>query len=132
MKPPKYPLAPASEADLVHPDEPESRLVVAFMGGHELKGLWDPPGEIRAISVMGGTKLDFREADLLEGVTEIRVLAVMGGVEIVVPSDVSVECQGIGILGGFPSFGRQAPEPDAPVLRIRGLAIMGGVDVKVR
>jgi hypothetical protein len=41
---------------------------------------------------------------------------------------------GAGFMGGFAHSGvGDAPaEPDAPVLRIRGLAVMGGVDVQVR
>lgn len=68
------------------------------------------------------------------GVTEIRCFALWGGVEIVVPLGVAVECDGIGILGGFEHRHETEllTDPDAPVLRIRGIAIMGGVEVTAR
>jgi len=110
----------------------ESSYVIAVMAGAVRKGNWEPPEDLRVLAVMGGSKLDFREADLLEGITEIQVLAIMGGVEIVVPPDVTVDMRGLGVMGGFPNLVHRAPEEDAPVLRIRGLAVMGGVEVKVK
>ena len=112
--------------------ERESETVLALMGGSVRQGAWEPAARVLAISVMGGVKLDFREADLLEGETFVHCFALMGGVEIVVPPDVNVEVQGIGLLGGFPALRWRAADPSAPVLRIRGVALMGGVDVKVK
>jgi hypothetical protein len=81
---------------------------------------------------MGGTELDFREAALPQGVTQVQVLAIMGGVEIIVPPGVNVDSHGIGIMGGFEDAGEQEHDPSAPTLRIAGLAVMGGVDISVR
>ena len=57
-----------------------------------------------------------------------------GGVEIIVPPDLAVETEGTGILGGFEAIDRSPPEPDPerPILRIRGTAVMGGVSVETR
>ena len=87
-----------------------------------------------AVSVLGGCKLDLREAQLGPGVTEVRVLGILGGIDVLVPPDVRVECSGIGILGGFGHHGAadSTQDPDAPVIRVSGLAILGGVSVKVR
>jgi hypothetical protein len=106
--------------------------VVAVLGGSGRKGSWEPPALLRVLAVMGGVELDFREADLLEGTTEVEVVAFMGGVNIVVPPDVDVQANGVGLLGGFASVSSQAPEPDAPRIEIRGWAVMGGVEVKVK
>lgn len=83
---------------------------------------------------MGGVDLDFREARMGPGITEISAFALMGGVEIIVPPDLQVECSGIGIMGGFDCSDevRQSSDPDSPILKINGLAIMGGVDITVR
>lgn len=111
----------------------EREIVVAIMGGATRKGAWSPARRNFAFSVMGGTELDFREATLGPGVTEVQVFALMGGVEIVIPPGVNVESHGIGIMGGFDHRGDVAePDLDAPTLRISGLAIMGGVDIAVR
>jgi hypothetical protein len=46
----------------------------------------------------------------------------------------TVESHGIGILGGFEHVGDEirGHDPDAPVLRVSGVALMGGVDIRVR
>ncbi|HKJ02239.1 MAG TPA: hypothetical protein VJ997_07280, partial [Longimicrobiales bacterium] len=108
-------------------------IVLAVMGGATRKGSWTPARHNFAFSVMGGTELDFREASLAPGVTDVKVFAIMGGVAIVVPPGVNVESRGIGIMGGFDHRADQDdPDIDAPTLRISGLAIMGGVDISVR
>ncbi len=83
---------------------------------------------------MGGVDLDFREARMGPGVIELSVFAIMGGVKIIVPPDLQVESDGIGFMGGFECSEevRAGHDPDAPILKINGLAMMGGVDVKVR
>jgi hypothetical protein len=45
-----------------------------------------------------------------------------------------VESDGFALMGGFEHSGGSpaSPDPSAPLLRISGLAIMGGVDIQVR
>ncbi len=112
----------------------ESAFQVALLGGTRRTGQWTPARVNQTIAVMGGVELDFREALLPRGVTELKVYTIMGGVEVIVPPHLNVESHGIGIMGGFDHAGNsgQLPDPNAPVLRISGVAVMGGVDVKVR
>ena len=111
----------------------QHQVVVAIMGGVERKGSWAPAPNVYVVSCMGGTLLDFRDARLVAGVTNVMVLALMGGVEIIVPPDLRVESNGIGIMGGFEQGGAHPPGPaDGPVVRVSGAAIMGGVEIKVR
>jgi hypothetical protein len=113
-------------------DEDGLDNIVAIMSGAARKGQWEPAGKIRVLAVMGGVELDFREADLLEGTTEISILAIMGGCQIVMPSDVGVEVNGSGFMGGFTHLQHRPPDEDAPLIRIKGLAVMGGVEVKIK
>ena len=108
--------------------------MVGIMGGGGRAGAWIPARRNWVVGVMGGHALDFREAHFGPGVTEVNVLAVMGGVEILVPPDVRVECSGIGIMGGFDvkQSVTSTTDPEAPVIRVTGLAIMGGAGVSVR
>jgi hypothetical protein len=107
--------------------------MVAIMGGTMRKGRWTPARTSLALSIMGGTHLDFREAALGPGVTEVKAFAMMGGVEIVVPPGIHVESHGIGIMGGFDHVTEyEDSDPSAPILRISGLALMGGVEITVR
>lgn len=137
--PPVEPAAPASRpAPARQPADPrdetgdDTGFVFACMGGSIRKGPWEPPEKLYALSLMGGIQLDFRDAALLEGTSEVRVLAVMGGVNIVVPDDVDVEVNGIGLMGGFEHVSHHGPGEDRPLLRIKGLALMGGVTVRVK
>lgn len=123
-----------TELEAITEAQPKSAWAVAVMGGSTRKGQWRVPKKMRALSVMGGVSLDFREAIFAPGVSTLHVSACMGGVEIILPPDIAVEAQGIGIMGAFESVERspRIPDPDLPLLRIKGLAIMGGVEVLVR
>jgi hypothetical protein len=110
-----------------------NQLLVAVMGGVVRRGRWTPAKHTVVLAFWGGADLDFREADLPPGVTEVTVIAVMGGCEIKVPPGLNVETGGIAIMGGFEHSGSShAPSPDEPTLRINGLAVMGGVEIQVR
>ena len=114
-----------------HPDD-ERASVFAIMGGSTRKGSWEPAAHTEAIAIMGGVNLDFREADLLEGTSTVRCFAMMGGISIIVPPDVDVDVDGIGLLGGFDHVDHRSGEPDAPCIKVEGIALMGGVSVRVK
>ncbi|MFQ5678447.1 MAG: DUF1707 domain-containing protein [Gemmatimonadota bacterium] len=122
-------------APVVEPalEVPERGFLMAVMGGAERNGVWTPPRRLVVLAVMGGAGLDLREARLGSSVTELFVVAVMGGAEIIVPPGMRVDVGGTAVMGAF-EHRRQAaePAPDAPLLRVNGLALMGGVEVKVR
>ena len=112
---------------------------LAIMGGCERAGAWTLPADHTAVALMGGIEIDLREATLQSHQTTIRAFAVMGGIDILVPDDIHLEVEGLGIMGGFaeesgewapdPRPVRQAP-PGAPRVRVTGLALMGGVGVR--
>jgi hypothetical protein len=114
-------------------ERPANSTFLAVMSGVERRGVWRPAARNFVIGFMGGVELDFREAELPPGETEVLVLALMGGVEIIVPPGLAVDASGIAIMGGF-EHRSQAPHlpPGAARLRIHGIAFMGGVDVCVR
>ncbi len=108
--------------------------VLAVMGGSSQKGVWTPPRKLNAVAVMGGVELDFREAQLPGGVTEVVAVAVMGGVEIIVPPGLPLTVSGLGIMGGVDHVERDAGvrDPKMPRVHVRALAVMGGVGVEVK
>jgi hypothetical protein len=112
----------------------ERGWVVAALGGVEKSGRWVPARHTYGVAVMGGLVLDFREALLPPGITEVRLCTRMGGAEIIVPPGLSVESDGVAILGGFEHREEvsMSTDPDAPFLRLRGAALLGGVEVSVR
>src|SRR5262249_10858227 len=105
-----------------------------IMSGHDRRGSWLVPRSMTIFTMMGGVNLDFREASLPAGVIDIKIVGMMGGVEIIVPPDLAVDISGVAIMGGFQDLHRAPTEPDLskPLLRIRGVIMMGGVDVSTR
>jgi hypothetical protein len=120
-------VAPLPDAD-VRP----SQTLLAIMAGVVRGGSWKLPRTLNVRAVMGGVQLDFRDARLPRGGVDVHITAVMGGVELIVPPHLPVEIEGNAVLGGFAQIDRAAPDldPDAPRLRVHGLAVMGGVDVR--
>jgi hypothetical protein len=112
----------------------EMQRVTAVFGGVERHGRWTLPRRLEALALMGGIVLDFRDAVLSAGVTEIHVTAVMGGIQIIVPPTLSVDVSGTAIMGGFDHVERvpQVVDPHRPVLRVHGFAFMGGVFIETR
>jgi hypothetical protein len=106
----------------------ESQLYVAIMSGVDRRGVWTVPATGNVIALMGGAELDMRQAQFSAQETVIYANAIMGGVNITVGPDVQVVMQGVGIMGGY--VGPRGIEPTGgPVLRVKGLALMGGVTV---
>jgi hypothetical protein len=111
----------------------DSRTLLAFMGGVERRGRWTPARRNIVIAIMGGAALDFREVALPPGQTEVFIFCLMGGAEIIVPPTLAVDASGIAIMGGFEHSSAPPPaDPDAPVLRINGFCLMGGVEILCR
>ena len=112
----------------------EAERVLTICSGTQRQGTWRVPKKLRVVVVMGGIDLDFREAEFGPGVTEVKVTAVMGGIAIIVPPHLQVECDGDGILGLFEGMHRGAGErdPNAPLLRITGVAVMGALEISTR
>jgi len=112
----------------------DREFVVACLGGTSRRGRWTPARRNYAVALLGGAELDFREAVFAAGVTEVQVLAICGGVEVIVPPGLNVESHGVALLGGFDHSADSDASTDsrAPTLRITGLAAMAGVDVSVR
>ena len=112
----------------------QQQTLVAVMGGVERRGRWQPAQQTYVITLMGGAVLDFRDVRLPPGETEISVYCLMGGIEIIVPPDMNTDIGGFAIMGGFAHRHDPpaSPHPDAPILKINGFAMMGGVDLTVR
>ena len=112
----------------------DHQLIGALMGGAERRGHWLPAKHTIVLATMGGALLDFRDVQLPPGETEVTVICIMGGAEIIVPPTMNVDSDGIAIMGGFEHVNSvpSARDPQAPRLRLNGFVLMGGVDVQVR
>jgi hypothetical protein len=124
---PRPALVPASQVR-------QEQTVLAIMGGIDRRGSWTMPRRLRVVAVMGGAHLDLREARFPPGPVDIEVISFMGGTEIIVPPGLAVETHGTAIMGGFQEINRapSQPDPDAPLLRVHGFVMMGGVDIRMQ
>jgi cell wall-active antibiotic response 4TMS protein YvqF len=87
-------------------------------------------GEVTAI--MGGFGIDLRGAAIARDSATINVFTIWGGVDLKVPEDWNVSISGVPILGVFTNNARAFREGGAAAktLFVKGVAIMGGVEVK--
>ena len=104
--------------------------VFALLGGVERKNNSAAFRGGDAAAVMGGVTIDLTEASAAEGGAVLDTFALWGGVEIRVPRDWQVVVEGVPILGGFEDRTARPPEGSQKRLLVRGLALMGGVEVK--
>ena len=82
------------------------------------------------IAVMGGAVIDLRDAMVASGEARIEVFAMWGGIEIFVPEGWAVEDRVFPFMGGVDDKTRRPTAEVPPRLVVRGLAIMGGVEIK--
>jgi hypothetical protein len=131
---------PAAKASHPEPMPSQARIggvpatsnAIAIFGGAERKGSWVVPDHFNAFAMFGGVELDLLRASLESRDVTIIAVAIFGGVDIVVPDDLTVMVDGAGILGGFgetTQHSTPAPPAGAPVVRIKGMALFGGVEV---
>ncbi|MFJ9338042.1 DUF1707 domain-containing protein [Streptomyces sp. NPDC101733] len=108
--------------------------VVAVCSSAARKGRWRPGAHTRAVSVMGDITIDLTEAVFEQQVTEINVTCVLGNVEVLVPENVTLRGYGSGVLGNFEvrGTGHGATDPQAPVVIVRGFALLGNIEARPR
>ena len=126
------PVTRAASSSLVVPG-PDKETHLAILSGFERRGVWIVPEHLTIACFWGGADLDLRQARFAAQEVVITINAVMGGASITVPPHVNVKMEGTGIMGGYsgPSGLVDADlDPDSPTIRIRGVAIMGGVSVE--
>jgi hypothetical protein len=106
--------------------------IVAIFSGADRKGRWLVEPHTTILAMFGGIELDLRQAVLSQREVTINVTCVFGGVDIKVPPGVRVINSVVNVFGGVQLPGDDPLEPDAPVIRLTGLTLFGGVDVKRR
>lgn len=78
---------------------------------------------------MGGCEIDLRQA-AIHGEAVIDVFAMWGGIEIRVPENWTVVGRVTPLMGGFDDTTRAPAEATAHTLVVRGIVVMGGIEVK--
>jgi DUF1707 SHOCT-like domain len=115
----------------VRPGEGGTRRLVSILSGHDRRGRWRVAPRCSVINVMGGSDLDFNDAELAAERVELRIFSLMGGTDVYVPEGLNVEVSEFSLMGGNDiDLGVPQPDPGGPVLAIRIVSIMGGTDIR--
>ncbi|WP_121256778.1 DUF1707 SHOCT-like domain-containing protein [Nocardioides ferulae] len=127
--------APGQPPALQHPmyaGLPQPTSSLAVMSGQDRKGAWLVGPTHNALTLMGGITIDLREAVFATPEVVINANAVMGAVDVHVNAWTRVVVEGVGIMGAFEEGrAKVAPEigPHSPLVRVKGVALMGAVTV---
>jgi hypothetical protein len=81
------------------------------------------------VAFMGGFDVDLREADIEGDEAVIDVNCLMGGGVIRIPENWAVSMRVSAFMGGHSLKAREGPQP-TKTLVVKGIAIMGGVEVR--
>jgi hypothetical protein len=121
--PPSVPMGPV----------PRYGTSVAVMSETKRTGSWLVEDGATAFALMGSVLLDMREAQFAAGEVTVNASALMGEVKVIVNAGTTVVVEGVGVMGEYtehrPKVALEA-QPGGPVLRLRGLALMGSVTVQ--
>jgi hypothetical protein len=83
-----------------------------------------------ATAVMGGCKIDLRDATISADEAAIDIFAFWGGIELIVPQGWIVVNRIVPLLGGADDRTKPPTDPAPKRLILRGVCVMGGVEVK--
>lgn len=120
----------ATTTPTIGPGQPApSTLLLAIMSGFERRGRWNVPKRLTSVAVFGGGVIDLRYADFTSANVEIYSCSIFGGQTILVPPELNVDVQGVGVMGAFDDL-EDAGSPGAPRVTIRGFSLWGSVGVK--
>jgi len=126
---------PAVAPQMIVPPElvPPARGVTAFLSSQARAGDWILARLFRAVSFWGSVTIDLTSARFGQGTSRMEVVSIMGSIEILVPPDLRVECDGDAILGSFEIQGQKwsRPAADAPTVHVTGTAYLGSVEIRV-
>ncbi len=85
------------------------------------QGPWKPGRKVWSIAFVGGSEIDFRQAQLDEGITNVTSIVIIGTSKIVVPTDMPVTLTGLSILGIRST--KRSQSKDIPPMSAKGLRI---------
>jgi predicted membrane protein len=117
--------------DRERPQASDSVTMFAVMSGwkHRSNSANFRGGDVTAF--MGGCELDLRQAAIPEGShATLDVVAVMGGAEIRVPPTWTIVSRVVPVMGGVVDKTVPPREAAGPSLILRGVVMMGGVEIK--
>jgi hypothetical protein len=118
----------ATCSDEFEKEVPSMRNTAIFGASSIGQGPWRPGRKVWTIALVGGSEVDFRQAQLDEGITNVTSLVIFGTSKIVVLPDMPATLTGPAILGTKRtkrSGGKDIPPVTAKGLRIGSFTLFG-------
>lgn len=106
--------------------------IAIFSGSKIGERPWRPGKKVRSIAIFGGSEIDFRQAELEEGVTQVVAFSMFGANKVVVPPDMPVTLSGFSMFGAKAdkrSQAKKAPPTSAKALHVNAISILGACEV---
>jgi len=111
-------------------DEDSDELaLVAVFDGIELESRAKAFRGGSLVAWFGGIALDLTEVELASD-ARLSINALLGGVAIKTPPSWRIEGNVRSVFGGVKTDGPAHDDPDAPVLTVEGMALLGGIAVE--
>ncbi|MDH6199137.1 hypothetical protein M2272_005805 [Mycobacterium frederiksbergense] len=107
-----------------------STLLLAILSGFERRGRWNVPNKLTTFALFGGGVLDLRYAAFTATDVEIRTYTIFGGQTILVPPELNVDVDGVGVMGNFDHSAAGEGTAGAPRVHVRGFSLWGSVGVR--
>jgi hypothetical protein len=109
-------------------EESDELSLVAIFDGIDLKSRANAFKGGSMLAWFGGIDVDLTEVELAPG-ARLSVQTVLGGIAIRTPTNWRVESNVKALAGGVDARTPTTTDPDAPVLTLEGMALLGGVAV---
>jgi hypothetical protein len=124
-------LAVAGTQAIEDPSRSAQKKLRVIMGNIERRGRWVVPKSNAVRVFWGNAELDFRDASLAPGVTEIDIRVTMGNIEMILPPDLAIEVDVSSVMGNVEQRHRTPvdPDPTRPMLRVTGRVVMGNLEI---
>src|SRR5438874_4052369 len=106
-----------------------SWITAGFFSHVVRRGRLRLPRRTFVVSAFSDVDLDLRSAEITTGRTSVISFALFGNVDVYVPEGIAVDVTGLTLFGHRREWGRDATQPDAPILRVRVASLFGTVDV---
>jgi predicted membrane protein len=107
---------------------------MAVFGGSEMRFVSNNFRGGKITAIFGGSTIDLTSAQLAPGTHVLDVVAIFGGAKLIIPATWKIRLEIVTILGGFSdkrrSFGGTVQDESGRELIIKGVAILGGGEIK--
>ena len=108
------------------------KSIAIFAGSKVGRRPWQPGKKVWSIAIFGGSEIDFRQAELEEGITQVTAFSLFGANKIIVPQGTPVTLSGFSMFGAREDRRLQAkktPTTPAKSLHVNATNIFGACTV---